>query len=289
MCISLLSVISCSTEKNTPITRRVHAIKADYNTYYNGKVAFLEGNAAQLKANKDNHLEVLPLLTIGNKSTLSAGKANYARAIEKSKKAIKQHSISKRPQWNSNKPKTQKDKLWLSQREYNPFLYKAWFMMGESQLRQGEYLEAASTFAYMQRLYFSKPNIVAKARVLEALCYAEQDWHFQAEDLIARAERDSFPTKLNYMKAQVLADCNIRQKNMQKPFRMSSKSSRSRRAVTKRRVSTISSDNSISRRDRKNWHTSPSERSSQRILLTNLHSMPVFSRQRCSQKATPRR
>lgn len=212
MCISLLSVISCSTEKNTPITRRVHAIKADYNTYYNGKVAFLEGNAAQLKANKDNHLEVLPLLTIGNKSTLSAGKANYARAIEKSKKAIKQHSITKRPQWNSNKPKTQKDKLWLSQREYNPFLYKAWFMMGESQLRQGEYLEAASTFAYMQRLYFSKPNIVAKARVLEALCYAEQDWHFQAEDLIARAERDSFPTKLNYMKAQVLADCNIRQK-----------------------------------------------------------------------------
>lgn len=211
--ISIFFVCACSTEKNTAVTRRVQAIKANYNTYYNGKVAFLDGMQAQLKGNKDNHLETLPLLVIGNKPTLKIGSGNFDTSVEKCQKTIKLHSITKRPVWKSNKPKTPKDRIWLSQREYNPFLYKAWFMMGDAQLRKGEYLEASSTYAYIQRLYFSKPNLIARARMMEALCYAEQDWYYQAEDLIQRAERDSFPTNLQWMKAQVLADINIRQKH----------------------------------------------------------------------------
>ena len=211
MCI-LCVFGGCSTEKNTALTRRVQAIKANYNTYYNGKVAFTDGVESQKRGNKDNHLDVLPLLIIGNKSTAKIGSGNFDTAVEKCQKTIKLHSITKRPVWKSNKAKTPKDRIWLSQREYNPFLYKAWFLMGDAQLRKGEYMDASSTYAYMQRLYFSHPDIVAKARMLEALCYAEQDWHYQAEDLVARAERDSFPDKLKWMKAQVLADVNIRQK-----------------------------------------------------------------------------
>ena len=85
-------------------------------------------------------------------------------------------------------------------------------MMGESQFRRGEYLEAASTFAYIQLLYATKPNIVARARMLEAKCYAEMEWFYDAEDIVSRAQRDSFPTNLNYLKAQVNADLDIRQK-----------------------------------------------------------------------------
>lgn len=210
--LAIALIYSCSTSKNTGLTRATQAFKARYNTYYNGHVAFLEGQEAQKNGNKDNYTEVIPFFITGNKSTATIGKGNYAVTIEKCKKTIKQHSITKKPQWNSRKPKKPKDKIWLSQKEYNPFLYKAWFMMGEAQFRQGEYLEAASTFAYIQRLYFSKPNIVAKARLLEAKCYAEMEWFYDAEDLVSRASRDSFPTNLNALKAAVLADCDIRQK-----------------------------------------------------------------------------
>lgn len=202
---------SCSNQKNTALTRRVQALKANYNTYYNGKLSFIEGVEAQRSGNKDNYLEPVPVLMTANKSTAQLGKSNFDKTIEKCQKTIKQHSITKRPKWNG-KTKTEKDKIWLSQREYNPFLYKAWFLMGDAQFRKGEYMEAASTYAYMQRLYFSKPNIVAKARLLEAKCYAEQNWIFEAEDLITRAERDSFPVKLNAMKALVKADCALRDK-----------------------------------------------------------------------------
>ena len=197
------------------MTRRVQALKANYNTYYNGKVAYIEGVEAQREGNKDNYLEPLPLLITANKNTVTLGKSNFEKTIEKCKKTIKLHSITKRPKWTGNK-KTEKDKIWLSQREYNPFLYKAWFLMGKAQMRKGDYLEAASTFAYIQRLYFSKPNIVTQARLLEAQCYAEQNWLFEAEDLLDKVKRETREergeTKDERQSTAVKANCALRDK-----------------------------------------------------------------------------
>lgn len=208
-------IVACTNTKNTALTRRIQAIKAHYNTYYNGELAFIDGRLAQEEGNKDVYSELLPVYITGNKNTVTLGKSNYDRAIEKCQKAIKQHTITKRPKWTKNRPKTQKDREWLSQKEYNPFLYHAWFLMGESQFRQGNYMEAASTFSHIQRQYITKPNIVARARVLEAKCYAELEWFYDAEDILRRAERDSFPTSYLPVKAQVYADMQVRQKQLE--------------------------------------------------------------------------
>lgn len=194
------------------MTRRVHAFKGRYNTYFNGHEAFKEGRQLQEDGNRDNFTELIPMFVTGNKATVKIGVSNFDRAIEKSQKTIKTHSITARPEWKKSRPKTAKDRIWLSQKEYNPFLWRAWFLMGEAQFRKGEYMEAASTFAYIQRLYFHKPNLVARARLLEARCYAEMEWFYDAEDLISRAQRDSFPKNLNPLKAAVLGDIQLRQK-----------------------------------------------------------------------------
>ena len=212
-CAALFVLLgACSTDKNTSLVRSVHAFKARYNTYFNGHEAYKEGVLLQEQGNRDNFTEVIPLYVTGNKATVKIGTGNFDRAVEKSQKAIKMHSITKRPEWNKSRPKTAKDRIWLSQKEYSPFLWRAWFMMGEAQFRKGEYMEAASTFAYIQRLYFSKPNLVARARLLEARCYAEMEWFYDAEDLISRAQRDSFPNNLEPLKASVLGDMQLRQK-----------------------------------------------------------------------------
>ena len=209
--VSLAILGACSTKKNTPLNRRVQGFKARYNTYFNGNEAYKEGRELQENGNKDNFTEIIPLYLTGNKATVKIGSGNFDRAVEKCQKTIKTHSITARPEWHKSRPKTAKDKIWLSQKEYNPFLWRAWFLMGEAQFRKGEYMEAASTFAYIQRLYFSKPNLVARARLLEARCYAEMEWFYDAEDLITRAQRDSFPTNLEPLKASVLADIQLRQ------------------------------------------------------------------------------
>ncbi len=208
---ALLLTAACSTKKNTPMTRRIQAFKARYNTYFNGHQAYLEGIDAQRKGNKDNYTEMIPLFMTANKGTASMGKANFDRTVEKCQKTIRQHSITARPESKGNKRKTEKEKIWLSQKEYNPFLYRAWFLMGEAQFHKGEYMEAASTFAYIQRLYFSKPNIIARARILEAKCYAELKWFYEAEELLSRAGRDSIPDRLLPVRDGILADCQIGQ------------------------------------------------------------------------------
>ena len=210
LAVLLMLVASCSTRKNTAATRRVQAFKARYNTYFNGHEAYLDGVEAQKDGNKDNYTEVLPLLPIGNKATLSLGTSNFDRAIEKCQKTIKQHSITKKPEWKGGKKKSAKDKIWLSQKEYNPFLHKAWMLMGQAQFQQGNFLEASTTFAYIQRHFFHLPNTVAKARLMEALCYAEMEWFYDAEHLVAEAQRDSFPKSLNPLKGTVLADVAVR-------------------------------------------------------------------------------
>lgn len=186
-----LSLIGCSTQKNTAQSRWWHAFNARYNTYYNGSVAYIEGSLEKENGNKDNYTEQIPLYTVSNKTSRELGKSQFDRAIEKSEKAIHQHSIKRRPQWTKNRRKTAKDIEWLSRREYNPFLWKAWMLMGRSQFFEGDFESAASTFSYMSRLYATLPAIYGKARAWLAKCYIEQNLTYDAEDVIRNMERDS--------------------------------------------------------------------------------------------------
>lgn len=191
MAAAIAVVTGCSTQKNTSQSRWWHAFHARYNTYFNGSQAYIDGSLEKENGNKDNFTEMIPLYVVGNKSSKELGKANFDRAIEKSKKAIQCHSIKKRPEWNKNRKKTDKDKEWLSRREYNPFLWKAWMLMGRSQFHKGAFDEAASTFSYMSRLYHTQPAIYGKARAWLAKCYVEEGWLYDAEDVIRNMQRDS--------------------------------------------------------------------------------------------------
>ena len=187
----LVAVVGCSTQKNTPQSRWWHSFTARYNTYYNGTVAYIDGSLEKETGNKDNFTEMLPLYTVGNPESRTLGEANFDRAIEKCQKAIKLHSIKRRPKWTKSRKKTEKDLEWLNRKEYNPFLWKAWLLMGRAQFMKGSFDEAASTFAYMSRLYATQPAIYGRARAWLAKCYIEQDWIYDAEDVMTKMRRDS--------------------------------------------------------------------------------------------------
>ena len=185
------AVIGCSTKKNTVGSRRWHAFNARYNTYFNGSQAFIEGNLEKEKGHQDNFTEMLPLYPVGKRESRELGKAMYERAIEKCEKAIRQHSIKAKPEWNSNRRKTAKDREWLGRREYNPFLWRAWLLLGKAQFQEGAFEEAAATFTYMTRIYHTQPMQNGLARAWLAKCYTELGWMYDAEDVIRNMSRDS--------------------------------------------------------------------------------------------------
>lgn len=182
---------SCATKKNTATSRFWHAFHARYNTYFNGSQAFIQGSEEQEKGNRDNYTELLPLYTVGNKQTRTIGAGQFDRAIEKSEKAIRRHSIKRRPEWKKQRRKTAKDTEWLNRREYNPFIWKAWLLLGKSQFQKGEFEEAAATFSYMSRLFETRPHINGIARAWLTKSYTELGWLYEAEDVIRNMKRDS--------------------------------------------------------------------------------------------------
>ena len=168
-----VAIVSCSTQKNTAGSRFWHSFNARYNTYYNGQVAFTEGNLEKEKNNKDNYTELIPLYPVGNKKSRDLGKSNYQRTVEKMEKAIQRHSIKEKG------------------REKNPFLWRAWLLMGKAEFQMGQFEEAAATFSYMARLYQGEPLMSGLARAWLAKCYTELGWRYDAEDVIRNMSRDS--------------------------------------------------------------------------------------------------
>ncbi len=191
MGITILIISSCSTKKNTSGTRFWQSFTAKYNTYYNGTLAYIDASLEKEQGNKDNFTELIPLYCVGNKSSVDLGSGNYDRAIEKCQKAIKLHSIKKKPVWNKKRRKTERDIEWLNRREFNPMLWKAWLLMGRSQFHKGDFDASASTFSYMSRLYQTQPAIYGKARAWLAKAYVESGWLYDAEDVIRNISRDS--------------------------------------------------------------------------------------------------
>ncbi|MBO7069172.1 MAG: hypothetical protein J6W52_10955 [Bacteroidaceae bacterium] len=168
---------------------------ARFNTLYNGEVAFLEGDEAQMKSHQDDYNRLLPMYISTNKTTAGIGKSNYETTILKCEKAIKVHSIKKRPTAKPSQKKDDKTKAFLARKEFNPYIYHAWLMMAEAQFHKGEFIEAASTYNYIIKLYSTQPEIASVAKAKLARCYVALNWAYDAEDVLNKMKRDSISRK----------------------------------------------------------------------------------------------
>lgn len=209
--LAAVALASCSTKKNTAGSRFWHSFTARYNTYFNGQVAFAESYQQQEKGHKDDYTEVLPLFPVSVEATQGIGKSGYETAITKAQKAIKLHSIQAKPKMSARERQSPKGKQQLARQEYNPFLKNAWLMMGRAQYQKGEFIEAASTFAYIARHYAAEPRVAAEARIWLARCYAQTDWFYDAENALHLIRHDSLSARLRCERDVTRADILLRQ------------------------------------------------------------------------------
>ena len=171
--ILVVLLVGCSTKENTASTRFWQSFTTKYNTYYNGHEAYKEGLQSKENTNKDNYTKLLPVFLVGNEASRNAGSGQFDVTIEKCEKAIRTHSIKRKPVLNANKTRTPEMKAYLKRKEFNPFLKNAWLLMGKAQFQKGDFLEAASTFSYITRLYAAEPIVANEARLWMARCYAQ--------------------------------------------------------------------------------------------------------------------
>src|SRR5271157_3469289 len=78
--LTFLVFFSCSTKKDTFISRSYHKLTSHYNAYYNGNESFKEGVGQIDKIYKDNYLKILPVFRYGSEQDAQSVAGNMDKA-----------------------------------------------------------------------------------------------------------------------------------------------------------------------------------------------------------------
>jgi len=210
---AILLLNSCSSTKNTSGTRWYHSFNTRYNVYFNGSQAFDQAFKAQLEGYTENYSKIIMMYPVSSlpKDKDKSGGA-FDKAIEKAVKAIKMHSIQTKPERKQGKQNDPNYREFLNRKEYNPFLHNAWMLMAKSQFYNGDFLESASSFSYISRLYESQPKIANTAKLYKARCYDEMGWFYDADDIFTKLPANLLTKEQKNLYSSFYADHLIKQK-----------------------------------------------------------------------------
>lgn len=148
--LAVAFLAACSRKKNTFLNRNVHALTTQYNTLYNGDMAFEDGKEQLAYGFRDNFWEILPVerINIEEAETKApeAGKSSeFNRAEEKAAKAIQKHS------------------MYIDGKEHNPQIDEAYILLGKARYYDGRFIPALDAFNFILNRYPTSNNInVAK-------------------------------------------------------------------------------------------------------------------------------
>ena len=211
--VILLIVSGCSTQKNTGASRAYHQMCTNYNVGFNAENAYIEGQKGINKSVKDDFTQLIEMYPISYKENQTVATSQMDRTIEKCRKAIKKHSITKKPKRNKDKWKEPKYQYFYNQEEFVHGVKEAWILLGKAELHKGDFLGAASTFGYIQRHYPSDPEIVCEARIWQARAYGEMDWMHEAWQTFDQIKENDVVKRLNADYAEVKAFLLMKDKN----------------------------------------------------------------------------
>jgi outer membrane protein assembly factor BamD (BamD/ComL family) len=183
-CISVVLFVGCSTGKNTTVTRAYHELTTRYNIYYNAEKAYNDILQNQYLRFSDNYSELLPFYphTQQNEKTLPGGPFDVV--VEKTSKAIREHSITAKPRRDPAQRQTEAFRRWLQQEEFNPFIQKAWLLLGKAHLQNRDYEQALAVFTHMQRIYKNETGLLHEVQIWMLRTYTETGRMYDAENML---------------------------------------------------------------------------------------------------------
>lgn len=202
----------CSTQKNTAASRAFHQTKVKYNIFFNGNIAFEEGQTAIIKAHEDDFSAVIPLYPVSDHKAAEASASQMNKTIEKCRKCIKLHSIKAKPKPDPKKRNDPKYKLWLEQEEFNNQMGNVWIRLGEAEFSKGDFLGSIGTFTYIINHYKNDPDIIARCQLWIARAYAEMGWQYEAEDVLEKVNVDALDRRHASQYAVAKADVLLKGK-----------------------------------------------------------------------------
>lgn len=191
--IALIALLaSCSTKKNTMVSRTYHNITARYNGYYYSCVNIDDGIYKIERSHKENFEKVLPVFIYPSAEKAKNTFPEFDKAIKKSTFCIQRHTI--------------KDKKNVEVASAGKWIDNNWINIGISQFYKREFFSAIESFEYVTRTYNkSKDKYTAMIWLIKA--YNEIGSVSNAEPLISFLKNEkNLPPKIKNELPVVWAD-----------------------------------------------------------------------------------
>ncbi len=130
--------VSCSTEKNTMISRSYHNLTSHYNIYFNGYQSYEKGISRLQKNFEYNYSGLLPLFYYESPTAAQTVSSDMERAIDKASKVITLHSITAKPDIKRG-IQNDKQKDFYNKKEYNKWIDDNYLLMGKAYVYKNQY------------------------------------------------------------------------------------------------------------------------------------------------------
>lgn len=207
--VLLILAGSCSTDKNTAVTRTYHNITSRYNIYFNGKESVKSGLVRMDQAVDDDFTRLLPVYKSSLPGTERLASAEMDNAILKASKLIKLHSLTKKPKRRKNRTAAYKNLA--GKDEYNVWVDDSYVLMGTAYFYQKKFPQAMENFNYVLRK-FPDEKTRFDALVWLIRCYSEQGRFADAQEMIKEIDgKIDFPKRLNQEFSLAVADFHLKQ------------------------------------------------------------------------------
>ncbi len=194
------------------LSRNYHFVTSYYNVYYNGREAFRNGVNRLESSYEDDYSRTLEIFKYGSESNSKMIYPDMDKAIRKSSKMIKMHSITVKPKRKKGKmSKAQRE--FYAKKEYNGMIDDGYLVMGQSHFYKHDFTQAHENFDYLIREY-PKTDLTYEAYLYKAKSYILAEDFVSAREALDFVENDrQFPKKLISNLHATYADYYIQQDN----------------------------------------------------------------------------
>lgn len=188
---------SCTTTKNTWLTRTFHNTCAHYNGYFWGKLAYDQGIANLKQTHKEDYTDIIPVYVYPDQPDDAALYPNMSRAIKKADTMIQKHTI------------TTKSKREIPDAVH--YIKYCYLLLAQAHLYKNDLLEASTVLEYATKEY-KKTDFKYEALIWQARTFDQLGSVSNAEEVIdlLKTSGNKIPKKLYSEVFAVTADWNMR-------------------------------------------------------------------------------
>ena len=208
----VLLLVGCSTKKNTASRRFYHSFTTRFNVFFNGNESYKKGYDKIEKAYSPDYSHTIDMFAVSNPATKGLGKTDMGITSDKCQKAIKEHSIKKKPKKNMNKTHDPKYMEFYNQEEFNPMMNRVWMLLGKSKYYANDYLGASAIFTYVTKHFSENKDVVAEAMIWKAKSLKEMDWTYEAESVMENIDDEMLSEDNFCLYSAAYADLKIKEK-----------------------------------------------------------------------------